>query len=227
MTDGPLSSPWSRSHEELLAVLASSPMGLSSAQAGARLQRVGANVLKPRRHDSAWRSLLAQFTSPLVLILVFAAVVSAFVGEWTDAGIVIAIVVASAGLSFGQEYSANRAVQALRAQAAIKANVLRDGAAQSVPVEQVVPGDVVLLTAGSLIPADGIVVEANDFFVNQAVLTGETFPVEKRTGAVSPQASVSERLNMVFMGTSVRSGTARALIVSTAPGPPTARSPSG
>ncbi len=215
---GPLSSPWSRTGDDLLAALQSTSTGLSAAEASTRLQAVGANVLKPRRRDSAWRSLLAQFTSPLVLILVFAATVSALVGEWTDAAIVVAIVVASAGLSFGQEYSASRAVEELRAQAAIKASVLRDGAARSVPVEELVPGDVVLLAAGSLIPADGIVLEANDFFVNQAVLTGETFPVEKRTGPVSPQSSIAERLNMVFMGTSVRSGTARALIVSTGPG---------
>ena len=216
--EGLLDGPWSRSDEQLLAALQSSLAGLSGAEARARLMRVGPNALKPHRHGTAWRSLLSQFTSPLVLILVFAAVVSAVVGEWTDAGVVVAIVVASAGLSFVQEHSAGRAVEALRAQAAIKASVLRDGVSRSVPVEDVVPGDVVLLAAGSLIPADGIVVEANDFFVNQAVLTGETFPVEKRTGPVDSLASLPERLNMVFLGTSVRSGTARAVIVSTGAG---------
>ena len=213
--DGSVEALWSVSPEHLLAVLRSSPAGLSAAEASARLRRVGPNAITPHRRGTAWRSLLAQFTSPLVLILVFAAVVSAAAGEWTDAGIVVAIVVASAVLSYLQEHSASRAVETLRAQAAIRASVLRDAAAQSVPVEEVVPGDVVLLTAGSLIPADGIVMEAKDFFVSQAVLTGETFPVEKRAGAVGRLASVPERLNMVFMGTSVRSGTAQALIVST------------
>jgi Mg2+-importing ATPase len=100
-------------------------------------------------------------------------------------------------------------------QVTIKSNLLRDGKPQLLPSEQVVPGDVVLLSAGSLIPADGIVLEANDFFINQAVLTGETFPVEKKPGIVPATASLAERTNVVFMGTSVRSGTAQVLIVLT------------
>ena len=129
--------------------------------------------------------------------------------------IVVAIVVASALLSFVQEYSASHAVEKLRAQVTIKTNLLRDGKLQPIPAEEVVPGDVVLLSAGSLIPADGIVLEARDFFVNQAVLTGETFPVEKKAGLVDAQAGMSERINTVFMGTSARSGTARVLVVQT------------
>jgi Mg2+-importing ATPase len=171
--------------------------------------------LKPRRHDTALRSFIAQFTSPLVLILVFAAVVSAIAGEWTDAAIVVAIVVASAVLSFAQEYSASHAVEKLRAQVTIKATVLRDSKPQPIPAEEVVPGDIVLLSAGSLIPADGIVLEAKDFFVNQAVLTGETFPVEKKAGPVDAHSGMIERINMVFMGTSARSGNAHALVVHT------------
>ena len=93
--------------------------------------------------------------------------------------------------------------------------MLRDGEPQMLLSEQVVPGDVVLLSAGSLIPADGVVLEANDFFVNQAVLTGETFPVEKKPGTVAANASLTERTNCVFMGTSVRSGTRSVLIVQT------------
>jgi Mg2+-importing ATPase len=206
---------WSRLAADLLAELHSTPDGLSTTEAQERLQQVGPNVLKPRRHDTALRSFITQFTSPLVLILVFAAVVSAIAGEWTDAGIVVAIVVASAVLSFAQEYSASHAVEKLRAQVTIKASVLRDGKPRLTPAEEVVPGDIVLLSAGSLIPADGIVLEAKDFFVNQAVLTGETFPVEKKAGPVDAHAGMPERVNMVFMGTSVRSGTARALIVQT------------
>jgi Mg2+-importing ATPase len=206
---------WSRPAADLLAELRGSPDGLSTAEARARLRQVGPNALKPRRRDSALRSFLAQFASPLVLILMFAAVVSAIAGEWTDAAIVIVIVAASAVLSFLQEYAAGNAVEKLRAQVTIKAAVLRDGAPQHVPAEEVVPGDIVLLSAGSLIPADGIVLEARDFFVNQAVLTGETFPVEKKPGPVDARAGMPERINTVFMGTSSRSGTARALIVQT------------
>ena len=125
------------------------------------------------------RLFLNQFKSPIVLILVFATIISAFVQDWTDAVIIMAIVLGSAVLSFVQEYSASNAAEKLKAQVNVKARVLRDGKEQSIPAEEVVPGDVVLLSAGSLIPADGILLEANEFFVNQAVLTGETFPVEK------------------------------------------------
>ena len=206
---------WSRDVADLLSELGSTSDGLSTTDAQGRLRQVGPNVLRPRRHDTALRSFLAQFTSPLVLILIFAAIISAIAGEWTDAIIVILIVVASATLGFIQEYSASNAVEKLRAQVTIKANVLRDGKVGPIPAEEVVPGDIVQLSAGSLIPADGIVLEARDFFVNQAVLTGETFPVEKKAGPVEAKAGMPERVNTVFMGTSARSGSARALIVQT------------
>jgi len=106
-------------------------------------------------------------------------------------------------------------VEKLRAQITIKSSVLRGGQARLLPADQVTPGDVVLLSAGSLIPADGLVLEAKDFFVNQAVLTGETFPVEKKPATVAAHASLAERVNCVFMGTNANSGTARVLIVQT------------
>jgi P-type Mg2+ transporter len=206
---------WNLKIPDLLAEVSSTTDGLSTTAAGKRLQQAGPNALKPRRHYTAFQSLVAQFTSPLVLILIFAAVVSIIAGEWTDALIVIIIVIASALLSFAQEYRASQAVEKLRAQVTTKATVLRDGEPKTIPVEEIVPGDIVLLSAGSLIPADGIVLEAKDFFVNQAVLTGETFPVEKKAGPVEADKELHERVNMVFMGTNVRSGTARVLIVQT------------
>jgi P-type Mg2+ transporter len=209
---------WSRPAADILAELGGTPEGLNTAEALARLERMGPNALAPRRRATALTTFLRQFGSPLVLILIFAAAVAAIAGEWTDAVIVIVIVVASATLTFFQEHTAGNAVEALRAQVTIKAKVVRDGRPQIVPAEQLVPGDVVLLSAGSLIPADCIVLEARDFFVNQAVLTGETFPVEKKPGPVAAHAGLSERINCVFMGTSARSGTARALIVHTGAG---------
>jgi P-type Mg2+ transporter len=209
------SAYWSRPVAELFTQLHSTPDGLSMAQSQERLQMVGPNVLTPHRRDSALRLFIAQFASPLVLILIFAAVISAIAGEWTDALIVIIIVLASAILGFIQEYSASNAVEKLRAQVTIRTSVLRDGKIKSIPAEEVVPGDIVLLSAGSLIPADGVVLDTRDFFVSQAVLTGETFPVEKEPGPVQANAGMPERVNTVFMGTSVRSGTARALIVET------------
>ncbi len=206
---------WSLATEQLLSALHADPKGLQQADAEQRLKLYGPNSIRAQQQTTALRLLLSQFKSPLVLILIFAAIVSGFVGEWVDASIVLAIVLGSTILGFVQEYTAGNAVEKLRAQVTIKTSVLRGGTPQMLPSEQVVPGDVVVLSAGSLIPADGIVLNANDFFVNQAVLTGETFPVEKKPGTVAANASLAERTNCVFMGTSAGSGTAQVLIMQT------------
>ena len=171
---------WSLPSEQLLSALHASPNGLQPADAEQRLQQYGQNTINAQKQATALRLLLSQFKSPLVLILIFAAIVSGVVGEWVDASIVLAIVLGSTILSFVQEYTASNAIEKLRCQVTIKSNLLRGSKPIVLPSEQVVPGDVVMLSAGSLIPADGIVLEANDFFINQAVLTGETFPVEKK-----------------------------------------------
>jgi Mg2+-importing ATPase len=206
---------WSLPAEQLLPALQASRDGLTSDEAGQRLKQYGPNTIKAQQQVTAIGLLLKQFKSPLVLILIFAAIASGFVGEWVDASIVLGIVLVSTLLGFVQEYTATNAVEKLRSQITIKSSPLRDGQAQTVPSEQVVPGDVVLLSAGSLIPADGLVLAADDFFVNQAVLTGETFPVEKLPGVAPASASLAERTNCAFMGTSVSSGTAQLLIVQT------------
>jgi Mg2+-importing ATPase len=222
---------WSQPLDSLLTALRSTTGGLSMAEAEQRLGEFGPNALEAREKATALGLFLNQFKSPIILILLFATGVSAVTKEWVDALIILVIVLGSAVLSFVQEYNANTAAEKLRAQVKIKATVLRDGQPQSVPAEEVVPGDVVLLSAGSLVPADGVLLEARDFYVNQAVLTGETFPVEKKPGPlaalrlrsgqgsgqapVAAQASLAERINCVFMGTNVRSGSARALIVQT------------
>jgi Mg2+-importing ATPase len=208
---------WATSLADLITLLGSTTEGLTSAGAERRLQESGANVLELKDSTTAWRLLLNQFKSPIILILLTATGVSAVLRDWVDALIILVIVLGSALLSFVQEYSANNAAEKLREQVTIKATVLRDSQPQSISAEEVVPGDVVLLSAGSLVPADGVVLEATDFFVNQAVLTGETFPVEKKSGSVEPGAGLAERTNCVFMGTNVRSGSARALIVQTGP----------
>ncbi len=206
---------WNIPLDQVLADLQTTQDGIQQAEAEKRLKQYGLNTFHAKHQTSTFGLLLRQFKSPLVLILIFASIISAFVGEWTDAVIVLLIVIGSTMLGFVQEYRASNAVEKLRSQVTIKSNVLRGGQAQMIPSEQVVPGDVVLLSAGSLIPADGIVLEANDFFVNQAVLTGETYPTEKAPGVIPAKASLAERTNCVFMGTSVRSGTARVLIAQT------------
>lgn len=207
---------WNLPVDELLLQKQSSPQGITSEQAKDRLDTYGPNSLSKKKKNSAFDFFIAQFKSPLVLILLFAVVISAFLKEWVDATIITVIVVGSAILTFTQEYSASNAIEKLRATVQIKCIVIRDGKGQTVTSEEVVPGDVVKLSAGSLVPADGVLIDADDFFVNQAVLTGETFPVEKTPGIVPANASIAERSNCVFMGTSVSSGFATALIVNTA-----------
>jgi Mg2+-importing ATPase len=206
---------WSQPVDSLMSALRSTANGLSTEDARQRLEQFGPNALKVRERATALGLFLNQFKSPIVLILLFATAVSALLGDWVDAAIILAIVLGSAVLSFVQEYNANSAAEKLRARLTLKATALRDGQPNPVPVEEIVPGDIVMLSAGSLIPADGVLLEARDFYVNQAVLTGEPFPEEKEIGPVPAQASLAERTGCVFMGTNVRSGSARALIVQT------------
>ena len=206
---------WSLPAEELLARLGSDEGGLSSRKASARLKLHGPNALDATKRATAPGLFANQFKSPLVLILMVASIISMFVGEWVDAGVVLAIVLGSTILGFAQEYVAGNAIEKLRSKVTIHSNILRDGQPKSLPSSRVVQGDLVLLSAGSLIPADGVVLEAKDLFVNQAVLTGETFPVEKKPGVATAKAGLAERSNCVYMGTSVSSGTARVLIAQT------------
>ncbi|MBP7599777.1 MAG: magnesium-translocating P-type ATPase, partial [Thermoflexales bacterium] len=217
-TEAALAAYWSVPPEQLLSQLDVTDKGLLPADAENRFRTYGPNALEQQHQTRALVLLLSQFKSPLVLILIFAAAISIFVGEYTDALIVLAVVFGSTLLGFTQEYRAGNAVEKLRSQVTLKAKVLRGGESRTIDAERVVPGDIALLSAGSLIPADGVVLEANDFFVNQAVLTGETFPVEKRAGQVAANASLAERGNSVFRGTSVSSGTARVLIAQTGKG---------
>lgn len=208
---------WARPPEELFERVHSRSTGLSQEEAHKRLVELGPNRLSDSAVLMPLRLLLAQFTNPLVLILLFAALVSSYLHEWLDAIIVIVIVLGSGGLGFIQEYRAAVAVARLRQQVASSVCVLRDAVEKRVPSEEVVPGDVLLLSAGNLIPADGVVLEAKDFFVSESVLTGETFPVEKAPGQAAEHAGLAQRQNCVFMGSSVRSGTARVLLVKTGP----------
>ncbi len=206
---------WSKPVDEIAQSLHSSMNGMSEEGAQEVLQHVGPNSIKSKERVTPLGLFINQFKSPIVIILIFATLISAFLQDWADAVIILLIVVGSALLSFYQEYSAHDAAEKLKEQVSFKTNVLRDGKSVSIPTEEIVPGDVVLLSAGSLIPADGLVIEAKDFFVNQAVLTGETFPVEKTAGVVAENAGLPGRTNVVFMGTNVRSGSAKALIVET------------
>jgi Mg2+-importing ATPase len=142
--------------------------------------------------------------NPLLFLLLFAAGVSVLTGEWADAAIVLAIVAASVAIGYRRERDAQAAAAALRARVRTRARVIRDGRAEAIPHEAVVPGDVVLLSAGSLVPADGILLDATDCHLSEAVLTGESFPVEKRPGAVAAETPLARRTNCVFLASASR-----------------------
>ena len=191
------------------AAVDSGPGGLAADNARERLARFGPNRFVDRPTRALWLDYLAHFRNPLVLVLLGAAAVEAATGEPTGALIVIALVVASVTIDFVQERRASRVAEDLRATVAVHARVVRDGRELDVPVAEVVPGDVVLLAAGDLVPADGRVLEARDFFVQQANLTGEPYPVEKHAAELAPDAREPDAAtNAVFMGTSVISGSA-------------------
>lgn len=215
MQNGEKPAYWNRDAAALAAELGSGFAGLPAARAASLLETIGPNRVQSVSRLSATRLFLRQFASPLVLILVFAAAVSLVLHEPVNASIILAIVIGSSLLSFTQEYRASTAVEALKRRLALTARVLRDGDVQTVPVDAIVPGDVFLLSAGNLVPADGLVIEAQDFLVAEASMTGESFPVEKRPGIVPADAPISARTNSVFLGASVRSGTARVLAVRT------------
>lgn len=209
---------WSHSAAEAEDKLKTRAEGLGTSEAIQRLRTYGPNQLQIRMRVTPLKLFLGQFKSPIIIILLIATILSAILGDWLDAIIILVIILISAILSFVQEYSANNAAEKLSSQVTIKASVLRDGQVKTLPAAEIVPGDVVQLSAGSLVPADGLVLEATDFFLNQAVLTGETYPVEKRPGVVAEKSSLAERTNMVFMGTSVSSGSSKALIIQTGAG---------
>ncbi|NMM14748.1 MAG: magnesium-translocating P-type ATPase [Rhodoferax sp.] len=193
--------------------------GLSRAEAAERLKQYGPNRLQPALQRAVLLQFLAHFRNPLVLVLLAASGISALTGDVTGALIIGLIVVMSVTLDFVQAYRAGQAAERLALKVAVTATVLRDGQAAELPVMQLVPGDVVLLSAGNLVPADAHLMEANDFFVNQAQLTGEPYPVEKRAlpsdearSAAAPADWVLEAVDTVFMGSSVVSGSARVLI---------------
>ena len=189
--------------------------GLSTAQAEDRLRRFGPNRFGQQREPALLWQYLAHFRNPLVLILLAASGVSALSGDAVNFAIISGIVLMSVTLDFVQEHRANKAAEKLRQSVMVRATVLRDGRPGECAVSALVPGDVVLLSAGDLVPADGLVLEARDFFVNQALLTGEPYPVEKHPTPPQKVADVQDATHAVFMGTSVISGSARVLLIKT------------
>jgi Mg2+-importing ATPase len=206
---------WSVSANETLQQLGAAREGLSGEEARQRLARYGSNLLKPQKRSNVLTLLLAQFKSPLILILLFATGMSFFLHDPVNALIILAIVLVSGLLGFWQEYSATSAVEKLLAMVQIKASVLRDGKPNEIPVEEIVPGDIVILNAGDVVPGDCLIDESRDLFVDEATLTGETYPVEKSVGVLATETPLGRRTNALWMGTHVVSGSANVLVINT------------
>lgn len=216
---GPGSAWYAEPTEDVMARVASdATRGVEAHEVAQRLARDGRNELERGETVSVLGLLGAQFRSLLVWILLGAALVSAVLGERADSLAIFAIVLLNAAIGFVQEYRADRAAAALARMTAPRARVVRDGQAQVIPAAEVVLGDVLLLDAGDLVAADARVLEASLLRANEAPLTGESEPVDKRVGICPAGTPVADRFNMVFLGTSVVGGSGRALVVATGMG---------
>jgi len=206
---------WNLSTDQVLQQTHSTTGGLSRQDAKQSLSKYGANSLKQTQKSSALMLLLNQFKSPIILILIFAAMLSIFLKDAADAIIILTIVIISGLLGFWQERGASNAVEKLLALVQVKATVLRDGQSQEISNKEIVPGDIVLLCAGKNIPGDCLVLESQDLSVDEAALTGETYPVDKFSGVLPAETELGKRTNSLYMGTNVISGTGKAIVVHT------------
>ena len=206
---------WRLPLAELFTQLAANPNGLSNAEAATRQARFGPNVIHGEHKRAVVLQFLSKFLNPLVIILLVASAISGATGDKASFFIISAIVLISVTLDFVQEHRAGQAAERLRDSVAVRGRVLREGSTIDIPFADIVPGDVAILAAGDMIPGDGRVLEAKDLFINEALLTGEPFPVEKTTAELPDQAEVLRAGNSVLMGTSVISGSAKVLVCRT------------
>ncbi|GHH24699.1 magnesium-translocating P-type ATPase [Sphingomonas glacialis] len=205
---------WTRSIDDLRATLRCGDAGLSSAEAADRLGRYGLNADVVGKSASALRTILRRLLEPLSLILLAAALVSAGTGDLVGGSIIATILILSIGLDTVQEGHAIRAADVLRKSVALTAEVRRDGTYAQVPVGNVVPGDMIRVRVGDIVPADGLVIESDAFAANEAALTGEPYPVEKRPGPVTG-LSASQASGAVFRGAVAQTGEAVVLVINT------------
>ena len=199
--------------DEVLRRLDSRASGLADAEADAVRQRVGPNTLAAHR-VSAWGVLARQFRNAVLLLLLVTTVIAAALGDTTDAVIILVILVASVGLGFFDEYRAERTTARLRDALSHTAVVLRAGAARTIPLDALVPGDVVELTMGALVPADVRILESHDLECDESLLTGESAPVGKTSPPVTA-SGIADRTSMAYMGTTVAAGAGTAVVTVT------------
>jgi len=212
----PLTDPHALPAATCLAELETTPDGLSGADAARRLAQYGPNRLPEVRARGPLVRFLMQFHNVLIYVLLGASVVTAALQHWVDTGVILAVVLANAIIGFIQEGKAEAAMSAIRAMLAPRAAVRRDGRRLSIDGADLVPGDIVLLEAGDKVPADLRILEARGLAAQEAMLTGESVPVEKGVESVATDAPLGDRRSMLWSGTLVTQGTARGLVVATA-----------
>ncbi len=210
-----LTSFWSSPANNIIAALHSSATGISNEEAASRKKTYGANAIKKTQSYNSIILFLNQFKSPVTLILIAAGIIAFNLGDQTDAYIIFTIIFISSLLGFWQEKGASSAVAKLLAMVKLNATVLRDGEETDILFEDIVPGDIVILDAGDVVPADGLIIESNELFVDEAAFTGETFPAEKMAGVLDANTVIAKRSNAVFMGSHIISGTAKVVVVNT------------
>ncbi|HEY5975843.1 MAG TPA: HAD-IC family P-type ATPase, partial [Geobacteraceae bacterium] len=208
---------WHCAHiAEVMTELATGSTGLATGEAEQRLARYGRNELPEKRRKGALAILVGQFADFLILVLLAASVVAMFVGELTDMAAILAIVILNAVIGFFQEYRAERAMAALRRMAGQSATVVRDGLPQQTTAAELVPGDLIILEAGNVVPADVRLLEVAGLQVDEAALTGESLPVAKVTAPLDdPDAVLGDRCNLAFKGTVVCAGRGRGIVIAT------------
>ena len=208
---------YDQSEADVLKELGANPKrGLSSREADVRLRRDGPNALPKGKELAWWQLLFRQFKSPLVYILVVAAVVTAWLNEWTDTIVISLAVLINTGIGFWQDYHAGNVFKALERAVRVRARVVRDGKLKEIDSQEVVLGDIIVVSTGMRIPADARLLKARDLDVNEALLTGESSAVRKGVYELThDEVPLAERSNMMFMGTTVDRGEGRAVVVKT------------
>lgn len=201
--------------EKVLQLLHSSIPGLSSGEVKNRHSAYGFNELPEKKRISPVEIFLSQFKNYLVLILIGAAIISAFTGETANVYVILFIILFISILGFVQEYKAERTMEALKKMVALEARVLRDGAVKKIPIRELVPGDIILIEAGDRIPADARLIEAINLETVESSLTGESHPVSKSTDVLGDETPIAEQKNMVFMGTFATRGNGIAVVTGT------------
>lgn len=207
---------WSYDVDEVFKTIETSKNGLSTEQANERIEKLGQNLFEEKKSASKLMVFINQFKNPITMILIFAAILSIFLKDYSDGIIILIIIMISALLSYNHESKANDAVKKLLSTVSVTSAVLRDGKFQELDNSKLTIGDVISVKTGDMIPADCLLIEENSLSMDESSLTGETFPVEKNVGKLEEKTALSQRKNSLWMGTHVISGSGKAVIVNLA-----------